>query len=223
MNDRRSKLPHLISEEETHWQRLAVRLAKLRGARDEESRPFEQVHLDEVINQTVALQAAIESYVGALEVEMLGTPFLAPLLASQKKERKLDLYFCYVREDEPFLDALQKRLPPVFRTGATGWDGREAPEGAATLETARFIVVLVSEDFLTSDRLYEELLIAMGRREMEEALVLPIIVRACDWSKAPFARLHVLPKGGDPIDDAPDRNAVLADIARYLGALFTGN
>jgi hypothetical protein len=223
MSDQRSKLLPLISDAEARWQRLAVLLGKLRSAREGEARPFEQMRLDEEINETASSQSAVESHLSALEQERDGTRFLAPALGPRK--RKLDLYFCYAREDQPFLDVLRKHLAPRFRTGATGWDERGAQtESAATIETARFVVLLVSDDFLASDRLYdEEVLVAMRRRETGDAMVIPIIVRACDWSTAAFAAVRVWPKDGVPIDEAPDRDAALAGIAQRVRALVTAH
>ena len=35
-----------------------------------------------------------------------------------------------------------------------------------------------------------------GRHQRGEARVIPIILRACDWKRAPFAKLQALPKDG---------------------------
>ena len=39
----------------------------------------------------------------------------------------------------------------------------------------------------------------MERYETEEALVIPVILRDCDWQKAPFGKLQALPTDGKPI------------------------
>ena len=39
----------------------------------------------------------------------------------------------------------------------------------------------------------------MERHEKGEARVIPIILRACDWRDAPFAKLQVLPEDGKPV------------------------
>ena len=50
------------------------------------------------------------------------------------------------------------------------------------LEKADVILLLVSADFLNSDYCYDiELRRAMERHEAGDAVVVPIILRECDW------------------------------------------
>ena len=69
-------------------------------------------------------------------------------------------------------------------------------------------MLLVSADFLSSDYCYDvEMMRAMERHEGGEARVIPVIVRDCDWTTAPFAKLQALPKNGEAVRLWPDRDS----------------
>ncbi len=64
------------------------------------------------------------------------------------------------------------------------------------LNSADMITLFVSADFLASDYCYDkELSRALEREKQNEVLIVPIIVRPCDWDDAPFAHLQVIPSG----------------------------
>ena len=46
---------------------------------------------------------------------------------------------------------------------------------------------------------------AMERHEKGEAIVIPVILRACDWHGAPFGKLNATPPDGRPVTQFPDR------------------
>jgi len=85
------------------------------------------------------------------------------------------------------------------------------------LNSARIILLLVSADFLASDYCYDiEMKRAMERHEAGEARVIPIILRTCDWTSAPFAKLQALPTDAKPVDSWPSADAAFTDIARAI-------
>lgn len=52
-------------------------------------------------------------------------------------------------------------------------------------------LLLLSPDFSASDYCYEiEMKRAMERHAAGEAVVSPVILRACDWHHAPFGKLN---------------------------------
>jgi TIR domain len=68
------------------------------------------------------------------------------------------------------------------------------------LESASIILLLVSPDFLASDYCYDiEMKRAMERHDRGEARVIPIFLRPCDWTGAPFGKLQGLPTDAKPI------------------------
>jgi hypothetical protein len=59
---------------------------------------------------------------------------------------------------------------------------------------------LVSSDFLDSDYCYDkEMTVAMDRHRSGDAIVIPVILRPCDWTDAPFSGLMATPRDGKPV------------------------
>jgi hypothetical protein len=54
---------------------------------------------------------------------------------------------------------------------------------------------------------------AMERHAANDARVIPIILRACDWHNAPFGKLQGLPKDGKPVTSWTNRDEAFANIA----------
>ncbi len=67
------------------------------------------------------------------------------------------------------------------------------------LNTSDIILLMVSSDFNYSDYCYKELQIALERYKKNEVVLVPIIVRPCDWQDTEFAKMNALPTGGEPI------------------------
>ena len=118
------------------------------------------------------------------------------------------LFFSYAHEDRALLEEVRKHLAAMERSGLIGgWDDRMITAGAEwegrileSLEQADVILLLVSADFLSSNYCWDvEMRRALVRQAAREALVVPIILRPCDWTNAPFARLQSLPSEGRPI------------------------
>ncbi|WP_226858486.1 toll/interleukin-1 receptor domain-containing protein [Diaphorobacter aerolatus] len=85
------------------------------------------------------------------------------------------------------------------------------------LEAADIILLLVSSDFINSAYCYSrEMVRAMERHGAGEARVMPIILRHCDWTRAPFGKLLAAPRDGKPVASWPDRDEALADVARQV-------
>jgi hypothetical protein len=117
---------------------------------------------------------------------------------------------------------LIKHLSMLMRTGViTGWHDRRISAGSEWkdridehLESADVILLLVSSDFLASDYCYDlEMKRAMERHAEGTARVIPIILRNCDWSGAPFGKLQALPKNARPVKSWDDQDEALTDIA----------
>jgi hypothetical protein len=98
-------------------------------------------------------------------------------------------------------------------SAGTEWKG----EIDTHLEAARVILLLVSADFLASDYCYAiEMKRAMERHAANDARVIPIILRACDWHNAPFGKLQGLPKDGKPVTSWTNRDEAFANIAQGI-------
>jgi hypothetical protein len=56
----------------------------------------------------------------------------------------------------------------------------------------------------------------MERHDAGEAVVIPIILRSCDWKGAPFGKLQGLPKDMKPVKDWPDRDQAFTNVAQGI-------
>src|SRR6266700_4825650 len=125
-------------------------------------------------------------------------------------EERIEIFFCYAREDESLRQELERQLRVLQRQGLIDlWHDREISAGAEWereidihLTAADIILLLVSPDFITSDYCYGiEMKRAMERHESGETCVIPIILRPVFWQKTPFGKLQALPTDGVPVTD----------------------
>ena len=87
------------------------------------------------------------------------------------------------------------------------------------VESDDIILLLVSPDFLASDYCYDrEMTRAMERQKKGEAIVIPVILRACDWHAAPFGTLNATPPDGKPITQYADRDQAMLEVAKAVRA-----
>jgi hypothetical protein len=127
-----------------------------------------------------------------------------------KPTRPINVYFSYSHKDQRYRNQLETQMTLLKREGLIStWHGHKIGAGeereitlSRYLNTAQIILLLVSSDFIVDDDLYElEVMRAMMRHNDGEACVIPIILRPCDWHKAPFGKLQALPINGKPITD----------------------
>lgn len=137
----------------------------------------------------------------------------------------VSVFFSYSHADEALRDQLEKQLSMLKRQGVISvWHDRRIMAGqeidhaiSDNLETADIILLLVSSDFLASDYCYDrEMTRAMERHVAGEAVVIPVILRACDWHHAPFGKLLATPTDGKPITQWPDRDQAFLEVARAI-------
>lgn len=137
----------------------------------------------------------------------------------------LRVFISYSHKDEEFKDELVKALASLRREGAIEtWHDRQIQPGAnweqtldANLDRAELVVLLVSSDFIHSDDCDgTEMTRALERHERGEARVIPIIVRPCDWTRAPFSKLQGLPRDGKAITRWGNRDEAWLDVARGI-------
>ncbi len=118
------------------------------------------------------------------------------------------MFIAHAQEDKQLLKQLEKHLALLQRQQLIAtWQDSEIRAGTerakqidAHLESAQFILLLISSNFLASDYCYsDEMTRALQRQESGDARVIPIILRPVDLRGAPFAKLLMLPKDGFPI------------------------
>jgi hypothetical protein len=80
-----------------------------------------------------------------------------------------------------------------------------------------FRIILGLENALASEYCYsKEMLRALERHRAGEARVIPIILRPCEWQKAPFGSLVAAPADGKAVTKWPDRDDAFLDITQAL-------
>lgn len=144
---------------------------------------------------------------------------------SPKEQGAARIFISYCRKDEPFLYELQTHLKLLKREGLVQtWHDRLIDPGANwekeidhQLESASVILLLVSPDFLASEYCWgKEVARALERHASGQALVVPIIVRICDWKSTDLSTLQVLPKDGLPVRRWSDSDEAYLDILSSL-------
>lgn len=135
------------------------------------------------------------------------------------------IFFSYSHADEALRDQLEKQLAMLKRQGVIEtWHDRRIGAGEnihhaidAHINTDDIILLLVSPDFLASDYCYDvEMKRAMERNDNGEAVVIPVILRACDWHHAPFGNLNAVPRDGRPVASWPDRDEAFLQVAKAV-------
>ena len=132
------------------------------------------------------------------------------------------VFFSYSHADEGLRDQLEKQLSMLKRQGVIDtWHDRRIGPGEdfggvidAHVDRDDIVLLMVSPDFLASDYCYErEMMRAMERHAHSSAIVIPVILRACDWHGAPFGRLQATPTDGRPVTQWPDRDQAFLEVA----------
>lgn len=141
------------------------------------------------------------------------------------------IFFSYSHKDEVLRNELEAHLALLKHEGLVeSWHDRRIVAGDeleeaifSQLETANIILLLVSSDFMSSNYCYSrEMTRAMERHHKQEAKVIPVILRHCDWTNAPFGKLMAVPRDAKPVTSWPDRDLALADVAKQVRLAVEG-
>jgi hypothetical protein len=140
-------------------------------------------------------------------------------------EKKLKIFMSYAHEDEAMKTELDKALVALKKNkkievwqdlqilAGQKWDKTIKDE----LLAADIILLLISVDFNNSRYIWEqELAVAMQRHEKDEARVIPVILRTCDWQDMPYGELQALPSGAIPVKQFVDPDEAYTDIAKGI-------
>lgn len=139
------------------------------------------------------------------------------------------IFISYSHKDDALRAELDKHLALLRREGAIElWSDHRILPGsefdkdiAEALEAAQIILLLVSADFLASDYCFGiEMRRAMERHDAGEAVVVPVILRACDWHHSPFKHLNALPSGGREIAKWASPDDAFLDVVQGLRKLL---
>lgn len=139
--------------------------------------------------------------------------------------KKLNIFLSYSHEDESMKIQLDKNLIMLKRSDKINvWQDRQIIPGtewnesiSRELEAADIILLLISVDFNNSQYIWDkELKVAMERHKKNEARVIPVILRTCEWSEMPYASLQALPTGAKPITSFTNADEAYTDVAKGI-------
>ena len=142
-----------------------------------------------------------------------------------KKQGEVRLFYSYAHKDEEYRETLEKHLSFLRRTGKIKeWHDRKIIPGGHVsreiskhLEEANIILLLVSIDFLNSDYCFEiEMNRALKKHKLKETIVIPVILKPCNWEEGPFSNLKVLPKDGKPITVWNNQDTAWLDVIKGI-------
>lgn len=142
-----------------------------------------------------------------------------------QQQSPIKLFYSYAHSDEEYRNELEKHLSTLRHRGVIKeWFDRKivpsdhwGSEISKHLEEAHIILLLVSVDFLNSTYCFNiEMKRALERHELGEAIVIPIILRACGWQGTPFSSLLALPKDGKPVKLWDDRDEAWVDVIQGI-------
>ena len=134
-----------------------------------------------------------------------------------KKGNGVKLFCSYCHADEKHRKRFTKQISLLKNKGLVSeWNDRMIPPGDEwetkiyeELRQAEVIVLFLSPDFIDSDNCGKEAKLALSLRENQGVMVIPIILRACDWHDyLEVGKLQALPEDGNPILNSPNRDNV---------------
>jgi hypothetical protein len=135
------------------------------------------------------------------------------------------LFFSYSHRDENLRNELEKHLTILKRNQVIDtWHDRRIHPGQVIdnqisihLKSANVILLLVSSDFLASDYCYDiEMKEAMEMHETGLAIVIPVILRPCDWHGTPFGKLLAIPTDGKAVTQYSNVDEAFLNITQAV-------
>lgn len=142
------------------------------------------------------------------------------------------LFVSYNHKDEVFKDYVVSHLGVAKKQGLLNiWDDRRIKGGGdwqkkikTALAEAKVAILLVSRHSLTSDFiLNDEVSTMLRRRDQEDLVIYPIIIRACDWDAVDWLKaMNLRPTDGKPLArfSLDRRDEVMAGISKEIRGLL---
>ena len=137
----------------------------------------------------------------------------------------LRIFCSYSCKDERFREELETHLSILKRAGVVDfWTFRQVPPGkdwqneiTKGFDQANIILALVSANFLASDYCWDiEMRRALERHRAGTAIVVPVILKPCDWKIAQFAQLQALPAGAKPVSHWRSHDDAWTNVVQEL-------
>ena len=184
---------------------------------------LKQINLSEAVN--IALTEATKNKAGETD---------AGSAAKQKPHsnaRTIKAFISYSHKDADLLTQLHEHLSALQRQKLLdAWTDKEIHAGGVIddhvgqqMEQAQIYLFLVSSAFIQSNYCFEkEFARACERQRAGEALIVPIIIRECDWKIPELRKFKALPEDGKPVVSRHWHSAdeAFANVAAGLRALI---
>ena len=141
----------------------------------------------------------------------------------------MKLFYSYCHLDERFRETLESHASVLRANGEiSDWCDRKLAAGDefqpkinSHLEDADIIVLSISPDFFASKACMDEMEAALSLRE-SGTIVIPLIIRPCDWLNSSISELLALPKDGQPVSLWKSRDAAFLDVITAIRRVLPG-
>jgi hypothetical protein len=137
----------------------------------------------------------------------------------------IKIFISYSHHDEEYREKLEKALSPLKRLKKIEiWDDRQILAGQdwqdqinVNLQKAHIILLLISDNFIASDFCYSnELQNAIEKHQQKKALVIPVIIKPCDFSDLEFARIQALPNDAKPLSTWDNQDVAIQNVVQSI-------
>ncbi len=158
-----------------------------------------------------------------------------PSAAQAHRRSSILVYLLADPNDRQISEAILKHLKPIVRnfplpieidSDFSAPPGTDREKYEQKLFEANIVLPLISSDFIDNDALYARNQIVMERHNRGQTVMIPVLIRNCMWKRTPFARLDLLPRNYQPLNNKQYWNsqddaimAVVEDIDRSLNEL----
>jgi TIR domain len=142
----------------------------------------------------------------------------------------IKIFLSYSHTDEVLRAEFDKHLALLKRQGVVDvWSDHCIRPGEELdsvidvgIESADIVLLLISSDFIHSDYCFgREMKIAMERHDQKRSIVVPIILRPCDWHSSQFGRLKALPTDGKAVIKWTILDEAFLDVVQQLRLLIS--
>lgn len=138
------------------------------------------------------------------------------------------IFISYSHADENYRHELGKHLQSLKHQKIVEiWHDRRIVSGEEwsksidkELSQSDIILLLISSDFISSNYCYDiEMNLAISRHESGDSVVIPVILRPCDWTDLPFGRFQAATKDGKPVIKYPSLDDAFLEITQNIKAM----
>jgi len=147
------------------------------------------------------------------------------------KNEKLNIFISYSFKDVIFKSELEKYLSPLKHVLIDIWEDKVLlsdhlwyNEIFENINNSDVVIFLVSPDFINSEFCYsQEMYSAVNKSMNGSLLIIPILLRRCDFTNTPFGNIQFLPTNGIPINEFKNKEEAYSSISINIKKLLEGH